>query len=102
MTTNEDFYVLRLYIAGTTIASSRAVENLRATCEGYLPGRYELTVIDVFQQPGLAQADRIVAVPTLVKQLPAPLRRVVGDLESQHRVLFALDLQPIEPGAHDH
>lgn len=91
-------YELRLYIAGTTPASGKAVENLRAICEAHLSGRYELTVIDVFQQPGLAKNEQIIAVPTLIKRLPAPLRRIVGDLSNEHRVLVGLDLKSKENG----
>ena len=91
-------YVLRLYIAGTTLASSRSVETLRAICEENLKGRYELMVVDVFQQPKLAKDEQIIAVPTLIKKLPAPLRRVVGDLSNEHRVLVGLDLKPKEHG----
>jgi circadian clock protein KaiB len=91
-------YELRLYIAGTTPASGKAVENLRAICEEHLKGRYELTVIDVFQQPVLAKNEQIIAVPTLIKKLPAPLRRIVGDLSNEHRVLLGLDLKPKENG----
>jgi len=70
------------------------VETLRALCEENLRGRYELLVVDVFQQPQLATDEQIVAVPTLIKKLPAPLRRIVGDLSNQHRVLIGLDLKP--------
>ncbi|MEO8903222.1 MAG: circadian clock KaiB family protein [Polyangiaceae bacterium] len=91
-------YVLRLYIAGTTEASGRAVETLRAICEEHLKGRYELLVVDVFQQPTLAQEEQIVAVPTLIKKSPAPIRRVVGDLSNQHRVLVGLGLKPKSNG----
>ncbi len=91
-------YELRLYIAGTTPASSRSVENLRAICEEHLKGRYELLVVDVFQQPTLAKDEQIIAVPTLIKKLPAPLRRIVGDLSNEQRVLVGLDLKPKEHG----
>jgi len=91
-------YELRLYIAGTTPASSKSVENLRAICEEHLKGRYELMVIDVFQQPVLAKDEQIIAVPTLIKKLPAPIRRIVGDLSNEHRVLVGLDLKPKEHG----
>ncbi|MES1174751.1 MAG: circadian clock KaiB family protein [Myxococcales bacterium] len=90
-------YELRLYIAGTTAASSRSVENLRAICEEHLKGRYELLVVDVFQQPTLAKDAQIIAVPTLIKKLPAPIRRIVGDLSNEQRVLVGLDLKPKEP-----
>jgi len=91
-------YELRLYIAGTTPASSKSVENLRAICEEHLKGRYELLVIDVFQQPVLAKDEQIIAVPTLIKKIPAPLRRIVGDLSNEQRVLVGLDLKPKEHG----
>lgn len=91
-------YVLRLYIAGTTPASSKSVENLRAICEEHLKGRYELAVIDVFQQPVLARDEQIIAVPTLIKKLPLPIRRIVGDLSNEHRVLVGLDLKQKEHG----
>ena len=91
-------YELRLYIAGTTAASSKSVENLRAICEEHLNGRYELLVIDVFQQPILAKDEQIIAVPTLIKRIPAPLRRIVGDLSNEQRVLVGLDLKPKENG----
>ena len=91
-------YVLRLYIAGTTQASSRSVETLRAICEEHLKGRYELQVVDVFQQPVLAKDEQIIAVPTLIKKLPAPIRRIVGDLSNEHRVLVGLDLKPKHHG----
>lgn len=94
----EERYELRLYIAGTTPASSKSVENLRAICEEHLKGRYELMVIDVFQQPVLAKDEQIIAVPTLIKKLPAPIRRIVGDLSNEHRVLVGLDLKPKEHG----
>ena len=93
-----EYYVLRLYIAGTTPASSRSVENLRAICEEHLHDRYELVVVDVFQQPALAKDEQIIAVPTLIKKLPAPLRRIVGDLSNEHRVLVGLDLKPKDHG----
>lgn len=86
-------YVLRLYVTGTTPNSMRAIANLKELCERYLPGRYDLQVIDVYQQPSLAEEDRIVATPTLVKELPPPLRKLIGDLSDRERVLVRLDLQ---------
>lgn len=86
-------YVLRLFVAGTTAGSIRAVEALRALCDEHLPGRYDLQVIDVYQQPELARDEQIIAVPTLVKELPLPLRRILGDLSDKQRVLVGLDLQ---------
>jgi circadian clock protein KaiB len=86
-------YVLRLFVAGTTPGSTRAVEALRALCDEHLAGRYDLEVIDVYQQPALARSEQIVAVPTLVKKLPEPMRRILGDLADKQRVLIGLDLQ---------
>jgi circadian clock protein KaiB len=87
-------YVLRLYVTGSTPRSTRAIANLRALCEQHLQGRYDLEVIDIFQQPVLAQGEQIIAAPTLIKELPAPLRKVVGDLSNIDRVLMGLDLKP--------
>jgi len=87
-------YVLRLYVTGMTPRSTRAVENVRTICEEHLHGRYDLEVIDIYQQPTLAKGEQIIAAPTLVKKLPLPLRRVIGDLSSTERVLVGLDLRP--------
>ena len=85
-------YVLRLYVTGQTPRSVRSVENLRKLCEMHLKGRYELEVIDIYQQPSLAKEMQILAAPTLVKALPLPLRRLVGDFSDQNRVVIGLDL----------
>jgi circadian clock protein KaiB len=85
-------YVLRLYIAGTTPRSRRAVANIREICEHNLNGRYQLEVIDIYQKPALAQGEQIIAAPTLVKQLPLPLRRFIGDLSDTERILVGMDL----------
>jgi circadian clock protein KaiB len=87
-------YVLRLYVAGTTPKSIRAIENVRRICDEYLPGRYELEIIDIYQQPQLAAGEQILAAPTLVKKLPLPLRRLIGDMSSTERFLVGLDLKP--------
>jgi circadian clock protein KaiB len=89
-------YVLRLYVAGMTPRSSRAIANIKDICEEYLKGRYDLQVFDMYQQPALAEGHQIVAVPTLIRKLPAPLRRFIGDLSDRERVLIGLDLQPIK------
>lgn len=89
-------YVLRLYISGMTPAATRAITNLRAICEQYLAGRYELQIVDIYQQPVLAKNEQILAAPTLVKKLPLPLRRIIGDMSSKDRVLLGLDLRPRE------
>src|SRR6476660_7108143 len=90
-------YVLRLYVTGSTPRSSRAIQSIRTLCEEHLAGRYDLEVIDIHQQPVLARGEQIIAAPTLIKHLPAPLRKVVGDLSDSDRVLMGLDLQPVAP-----
>ena len=90
-------YLLRLYVVGATAGSQRAISNLREICETELAGRYELEVIDIYQQPRLAEGEQIIAAPTLVKELPLPVRRLVGDMSDRDRVLLGLDLLPIEP-----
>jgi circadian clock protein KaiB len=89
---DEGNYVLRLYITGTTPRSCRAIANIRSLCEEYLSGRYDLEVVDIYQQPAEASRRQIIAVPTLVKELPFPTWRMVGDLSDRDRVLVALDL----------
>ena len=86
-------YLLRLYISGSTLKSERAVENLRRVCEEHLKGRYDLEVIDIYRQAHLARNEQIVAVPTLIKRLPVPLQRLVGDMSDLNKVLFGLDLK---------
>ena len=90
---SEERYVLRLYVTGMTPRSTEAFAIIKALCEDRLQGRYELEVIDIYQHPQLAIDEQIVAVPTLVKKLPAPLRRLVGDLSNEERVLVGLDLR---------
>jgi circadian clock protein KaiB len=90
--TGVDHYVLRLFVSGMTPRSTRAVQNVRAICEEHLQGRYDLEVIDIYQQPTLARGEQIIAAPTLVKKSPAPLRYIIGDLSSTERVLRGLDL----------
>jgi circadian clock protein KaiB len=87
-------YILRLYVTGMTSRSARAVENVRAFCEKHLEGRYDLQVIDVYQQPALAKSEQLIAAPTLIKKLPLPLRRLIGDMSNEDRVLVGLDLVP--------
>lgn len=89
-------YVLRLYVTGTTPRSMRAIENLKQICEEHLQGRYDLEVVDIYQQPSLARGEQIVALPTLIKKLPHPLRRIIGDLSDTEHVLFGLDITPKE------
>ena len=92
--TPEEQYVLRLYVTGVTANSVHAIENMKAICEKYLHARYDLEIIDVYKNPALAKGEQIVAVPTLVKRLPLPLRRLVGDLSQTDRVLLGLDIVP--------
>ena len=86
-------YVLRLYVAGLMPKSTLAIANMKKICEEHLHGQYELEVIDLYQQPQLAQGDQIVAVPALIKKLPSPLRRIIGDMSDTERVLVGLDLR---------
>ena len=85
-------FVLRLYVTGATARSTRAIANLRQFCEAHLSDRYELEVIDLYQRPELAAGEQLIAAPTLIKRLPLPLRRLVGDLSDQQRVMAGLDL----------
>jgi circadian clock protein KaiB len=88
----DDRYVLRLYVTGMTPRSGRAVKNLRAICNEYLDGRYDLEIIDIYQQPVLTKGEQIIAAPTLIKKLPLPMRRIIGDMSDRERVLLGLDL----------
>lgn len=92
-------YELRLYVTGATPRSGNAVAHVKAICEEHLHGQYVLEVVDLYQQPDLAEADHIVATPTLIKKQPLPLRRLVGDLSDEQRVLSGLDLKPREAAA---
>jgi circadian clock protein KaiB len=86
-------YVLRLYVAGKSPKSVAAITNIKQICEENLQGRYELEVIDLYQQPQLAQDEQIIAVPTLIRKLPPPLRRIIGDMSNTERVLVGLDVR---------
>lgn len=90
----QERYLLRLYISGMTPAATRAITNLKQICEQYLAGRYDLEIVDVYQQPVLAKDEQILAAPTLIKKLPEPLRRIIGDMSNKDRVLLGLDLRP--------
>ncbi len=87
-----DCYVLRLYVAGDNAQSKRAIANLKQICDTHLAERFELEVVDIFAQPHLAETDRILAVPALIKRLPEPVRRLVGDLSQRDKVLLGLDI----------
>jgi circadian clock protein KaiB len=88
-------YLLRLYVTGMTPRSTNAIDRVKAICEEHLAGRYELEVIDIYQQSALARVAQIIATPTLIKELPRPLRRLVGDLSDRQRVLLGLDLREV-------
>lgn len=87
-------YNLRLYVAGQTPKSVAAIANLKKLCDRHLAGRYNVQVIDLMKDPALAQRDQIVAIPTLIRQLPEPMKRVIGDLSNSERVLVGLDIEP--------
>jgi circadian clock protein KaiB len=87
-------YVLRLYVTGMTPRSTPAVESIKEVCEAELKGHYQLEVVDLAKQPELAKEENIIAAPTLIKKLPLPLRRLIGDLSNKERVLLGLDLRP--------
>jgi circadian clock protein KaiB len=89
-------YVLRLFVTGTTPKSARAISSIKAVCENKLEGRYDLEVIDIYQQPELAKHEQIIAAPTLIKTLPLPLRKLIGNLSDVERVLAGLGLQPVD------
>jgi circadian clock protein KaiB len=88
-----EFYDLRLYIAGQTPKSVSAIANLKRFCEEYLAGKYRIEVVDLVQDPKLARSDQILAIPTLVRRLPEPIRKIIGDLSNSERVLVGLDVR---------
>jgi circadian clock protein KaiB len=92
--TSTEEYVLRLYVTGMTPKSIRAIENIKKICEENLKGRYELEIIDIYQRPEHAKTEEILAAPTLIKKLPLPLRRLIGDMSNEERILVGLDLVP--------
>ena len=94
-------YLLKLYVTGKTPRTEKAIANLRRICEEDLHGQYELQIIDVLQNPQLAEDEKILATPTLIKRLPPPLRRVIGDLSDRDKVLLGLDVWPEAPGPSD-
>lgn len=89
----EEKFLLKLYVAGQTPRSKAALENLQRLCEQHLPGRYELVVVDLIQNPKLARTDQILAIPTLVRSLPTPISRIIGDLSDTDQVLLGLNIQ---------
>jgi circadian clock protein KaiB len=91
---DRDFWNLRLYVAGQSPKSMRAFTNLKRICEQHLAGRYQIEVVDLVEEPQLAEGDQILAIPTLVRRLPEPIRKIIGDLSNEHRTLVGLDLKP--------
>ncbi len=91
-----EIYELRLYVAGQTPKSVTALTNLKRYCEEYLKGRYKIEVIDLLKHPQLAEGDQILAIPTLVRKVPVPIRKIIGDLSNEERVLVGLDIRPME------
>ncbi len=89
-------YLLKLYVTGMTAQSIQAIENLNRICEEHLKGRYNLEVVDLYKSPALAAGEQIIAAPTLIKKLPLPLRRVIGDMSNIERVLVGLDLKTVK------
>jgi circadian clock protein KaiB len=95
-----ELWQLRLYVAGQTPRSLTAFSNLKAICESHLNGRYRIEVLDLLERPHLSKGDQILAIPTLVRKLPKPMRKIIGDLSNTERVLVGLDLRPADaPGA---
>ncbi len=97
--TSAPTYQLRLYVAGQTARSAIALENLKRICETHLQGEYDIEVVDLLKNPTLARGDQILAVPTLVRKLPEPVKKIIGDLSREERVLVGLDLRPKGAGS---
>ncbi|MGA2190906.1 MAG: circadian clock KaiB family protein [Steroidobacteraceae bacterium] len=96
---SKEHFVLRLYVSGLSSRSRHAIDNIRRLCEAHLAGRYELQIIDIYQQPELVKEQQLIAAPTLVKKLPLPLRKLVGDMRDQARVLVMLGISVNNDGA---
>jgi circadian clock protein KaiB len=90
-----DFWELRLYVAGQTPKSLAAFANLKKICEEHLAGKYRIEIVDLLENPTLAKGDQILAIPTLVRKLPEPMKKIIGDLSNTERVLVGLDLRPV-------
>ena len=91
-TPSGDRYIFQLFVTGTTPRSMRAIQNLRKMCDTHLEGRYEMKVVDIYQHPEQARSDQILVTPTLIKSMPLPIRRLIGDLSNTERVLISLDI----------
>ena len=92
----EEKYCLRLYVTGNTPKSNRAITNIKRICDEHLRGRYSLEVVDIYQQPVLAKGEQIIAAPTLIKKLPLPLRKFIGDMTNTERILLGLDVRSVK------
>jgi circadian clock protein KaiB len=90
---SSEFWAMRLYVAGQSARSTAAIANLRRICDDHIPGRYEIQIIDLLRNPELAKDDQIVAIPTLIKKMPVPVRRIIGDLSATERVVVSLELR---------
>ena len=90
---DDDKWILRLYVAGQSLSARTALDNLKKICEEHLKGRYRIEIVDLLMNPQLARGDQILALPTLVRQLPPPMRKIIGDLSNTERVLVGLDLK---------
>lgn len=99
--TSPESWKLRLYVAGQTPKCLTAFANLRKICEEHLQGRYDIEVVDLLQTPALAQGDQILAIPTLVRKLPEPVRKIIGDLSNTERVIVGLDIKRVQPADDD-
>jgi circadian clock protein KaiB len=93
---NEQYWELRLYIAGNTAKSVAAVQNLKKYCEEHMKGKYRIEVIDLLVHPQLAEGDQILAIPTLVRKVPVPIRKIIGDLSNEEKVLVGLNIRPLK------
>ena len=93
--TKEQSWELRLYVAGKTLKSATALSNLKKYCEEHLKGKYSIEVIDLIEQPQLAEGDQIFAIPTLVRKVPEPIRKIIGDLSNEEKVLVGLNIRPL-------
>jgi circadian clock protein KaiB len=96
MTTNQEFWQLTLYVAGNTVKSKAAIENLKRYCTEHLDDRYKVEIIDLHVNPGFAERDQILAIPTLVRKMPKPIRKIIGDLSNVEKVLVALDCKTLK------
>jgi|ERR1041384_2886096 circadian clock protein KaiB len=96
MVKRQQTWELRLYVAGNTSKSLTALQNLRKYCEMHLPGQYQIEVIDLLVQPQLAEGDQIFAIPTLVRKVPEPIRKIIGDLSNEEKVLVGLNIRPMK------